>query len=115
VFLLLNLSYAYLELRHFKDALHCLDECEKYAEEKVADVFFRRSQVRSYNKLSSDEDLKLAMKDIKKAIELKKDISIYNEHLMVLKTIMNKRENTEIERITRKRNSFFILFFSAAG
>jgi tetratricopeptide (TPR) repeat protein len=100
VFLLLNLSYAYLELRHYKEALECLNECETLAEDKVADVFFRRSQARTYNKISNDEDLELARKDILKAKDLKSDIKIYSEHLEILDSIIEKRKQSEIEKIS---------------
>jgi len=91
-----------MELRHYKDALDCLNECEVEAGDKVADVFFRRSQVRTYNKLSSDEDFKLALFDIKKAISLKPEIKIYNKHLEILNKIIEKNEKTELERTKSK-------------
>jgi len=94
-----------MELRHYKEALECLDECETLAENKVADVFFRRSQIRTYNKLASDNDLQLALSDIKKAIELKNDVKIYLEHLDILNKIIDKKKSTRKEKV--KSNYIF--------
>lgn len=100
VFLLMNMSYAYMELRHFYEAVECLDECEKISQDKVTDVFFRRSQARTYNKSSSDEELKMAIADIEKAINLLKkeeNNTLYKEHKDILLSIIKKRnlERTE--------------------
>ena len=105
VFLLLNLSYTYLELNHYKDAIDCLNECVTLAEDKVADVYFRRSQARTYNKLSSNSDLKLAMEDILKAKELKPEVKIYSEHHDILNKIIETKKKTEIDRIKSKFNN----------
>lgn len=88
-----------MELRHFKEALNCLNECVDLAEDKVADVYFRRSQVRTYNKGSSDLELKLALDDIEKAIALKSEIKIYQEHKEILIKIINRRATKEKEKI----------------
>jgi len=77
VYLLSNLAYAYMELRHFSDALDCLDEALLIAKDRVPDLFFRRSQARCFNKFSDDEEFILAKNDIEKAILLKKDEIIY--------------------------------------
>ncbi len=92
VYLLMNLSYAYMELRHYSDALDCLNECAEVAEDKLPDVYLRRSQARTYNKRSTDEELDKAMKDIDKAIGLKPEEEIYKEHKEILKNIMEKRK-----------------------
>jgi len=97
----LNLSYAYIELRNYKDAIDCLDECALLAEDKVADVYFRRSQARTYNRFSSFEDLELAKKDIIKAIDLKNE-DIYLEHYKRLMEIDNRNHNVEKRKIISK-------------
>lgn len=101
VYLLMNLASAYMELRHYSDAIDCFDECLVYAEDKVPDVFFRRSQARTYNKNSSDEDLNLAREDIERAIGLK-DEKIYHEHKEKLVAILNERERIEYEKTESK-------------
>jgi hypothetical protein len=104
VYLLMNLSSAYMELRHYSDSLDCLDECIQIAEEKVPDLFFRRSQARTFNKTSNQMELELAMQDIEKAISLK-DEAIYKEHKQTLQKILKERQdvfNENRERILTK-------------
>jgi len=97
VYLLSNFAYAYMELRHFSDALDCLDEALLIAKDRVPDLFFRRSQARCFNKFSDDEEFILAKNDIEKAILLKKDEIIYKEHLNILNKLIGKRFNEECE------------------
>lgn len=98
VFLLMSLASAYMELRHYSEAIQCLDECISIAGDKVPDLYFRRSQARSYNKGSSDEQLNLAKNDIEKAITLKKE-TIYMEHKERLCKIIEERMKTELDKI----------------
>jgi len=91
VYLLMCLSYSYMELRHFSEAIECLDECIGIAGDKVPDLFFRRSQARALNKCSNDEQLHIAKADIEKAISLKKE-QIYLEHYEKLKKIIEDRK-----------------------
>jgi hypothetical protein len=113
VYLLMDMSYAYMELRHYYEAIECLDECEKIAEEKVSDVFFRRSQARTYNKNSSEEDLAKALADIDKAIagnKKEENLKIYNEHREILFEIMKKKTMSKVEAtkvlITKAKRSY---------
>lgn len=115
VYLLLNMSSLYMERRHYSEALKCLNEAETYSEDKLPDVFFRRSQARTYNKYSSIKDLELAMIDLEKAIEsnirfnernkenyLSKNnnAQIYEEHKEKLNQIITKREKGEVDKTT---------------
>lgn len=110
---LLNMSAAYMEKRNFTEALKCLNEAEEIAKDNLPDLFFRRSQVRTYNKYSTDKDLELAMIDIEKAFksleiynEKNKDnfmsknnkSVIYSEHKEKLKLIIEKREKIKLDR-----------------
>lgn len=97
VYLLSNLGYSYMELRHYSDAIDCFDEALEIAKERVSDLFFRRSQARTYNKFSNYDDYLKALEDINKAIELKKEEIIYKEHLNILNKIIEKRSNEEYE------------------
>ena len=99
-----NLSYAYIELRHYSDAISCLDEAISIAEEKVPDLFFRRSQARTYNKFSNDEELLKALDDIDKAIKLKDEI-LYKEHKDIINKIRNENiieKNDKVNKIMSK-------------
>jgi len=101
-FILLNLSYANIELRHYSDAVDCLNECEILAEDKVPDVYFRRSQARTYNKYSNDYELELAMKDIIKARQLDKENVIYDEHYKKLVDLIDMNRDKKLQRIKSK-------------
>ena len=96
--ILMCLSYSYIELRHYTDAIHCLNECETIAEDNVPDLYFRRSQARTYSKYSNDDQLYLAIKDIEKTISIKKE-SIYIEHHEKLKNIIEHRKTMHIIKI----------------
>jgi tetratricopeptide (TPR) repeat protein len=100
VYLLNNLSYAYMELRHYTEAIDTLDEALSIAEDKVPDLFFRRSQARACNKFSDNEELEKAMQDIDKAISLKDD-PLYHEHKQFLNKIKEERAKKGIQRTER--------------
>lgn len=102
VYLLKNLGYAYMELRHFSEAIDCFDEALEVAGDRVPDLFFRRSQARTYNKYSTDEDFEQAKADIEKAIELKKDEIIFKEHLDILNKIVEKNYEEKFSKIESK-------------
>jgi tetratricopeptide (TPR) repeat protein len=109
VYLLMNLSYAYMELRHYSEAVDCLDECMEIAEDKVPDLYFRRSQARTYNSNSTEEELEKAFNDIEKAIQLKDD-PMYKEHRDILLKIIESRVNEEAENtkklLTKAKKSY---------
>jgi tetratricopeptide (TPR) repeat protein len=107
VYLLKNLGYTYMELRHFTEAIDCFDEALEVAGDRVPDLFFRRSQARTYNKYSKDDDYELAMKDIEKAISLKPDDIIFKEHLDILKKIVEK--NLEEKYLKIESINFIII------
>jgi len=98
VYLLMCLSYSYMELRHFTEAIECLDECIGIAGDKVADLFFRRSQARALNKCSNDEQLQIAKTDIEKAISLKKE-QIYIDHYEKVKKIIEDRKASFLSKM----------------
>lgn len=108
VFLLICLTNCYMELHHYSEAIDCLDECLTIAEDKVPDLYFRRSQARSYNKCSNDEDLQKAMVDIDKAISLKNE-AIFSEHKEKLIKIQEDKKAAIIYKIESKDNLFRII------
>jgi len=99
VYLLKNLGYAYMELRHFSEAVDCFDEALEVAGDRLPDLYFRRSQARVYNKYSKQEDYELAKADILKAIELKKDEIIFKEHLDIINKIVEKNFEEKYAKI----------------
>lgn len=106
VYLLSNLGYAYMELKHFEDALDCFNEAIEIAgENKVADLFFRRSQARVCNKFSNDLDLIKGRKDAIEAFRLNCKEVIYKEHLDFVEKILSEREKGKYE--VAESNFFF--------
>ena len=107
--LLLALGYTFIELRHFTSALECLTECISMSENFSSDAYFRRSQIRFYNKKSNEEDLNLALNDINKAISVncKNNSKLYNLHLK--KVLNGIRRFKEIENMKINSNLFVLL------
>jgi len=103
VSILLSLAYAYMELRHFTEAIECINEGLDYNNENP-DLYFRRSQALLYNKNSNTIQLELALNDIQKAIlyNTSKQIIIYEDHLVLLKKTIENRQNNEVLKIEGK-------------
>jgi tetratricopeptide (TPR) repeat protein len=102
--LLLALGYSFMELRHFTSALDCFTECISMSENFSSDAYFRRSQVRFYNKKSKEEDLNLALIDINKAISInsKNNSKVYNIHLKNVLNEIKRYKDIENMRINSK-------------
>jgi tetratricopeptide (TPR) repeat protein len=96
-----SLAFCHIHLRNFTEALRCLEESLTYSDNKVPELYFRRSQVRMYNKDSTLDDLNLALEDIYKAIEINKEEVRFDEHLKILKIYMKEKESSEKENILR--------------
>ena len=101
VYLLEMLAYAHMEMRQYHCALECLDECAEIAEDKVPDVYFRRSQARTYNRYSTYDELNLALDDIEKAIKLKSEEKIYKEHKEILLNIIKEKSEEKLKNIRK--------------
>ena len=99
--LLLSLSYAYMELRHYSSAIHCLDECLTY-DDSVPDVYFRRAQARIYNKFSDLNSLIVALADIQRAMSLN-NCRIFFEHNDIVNNLIHRKKNLEIEKLKSMR------------
>ena len=78
VYILLIMSYCFIELRHYSSAISCLNECEKEAGDLVPDVFLRRAQALMTKKNATKFELKKAEEDLEKSIILAKK---FNEDL----------------------------------
>lgn len=98
VYCLMCLGYTYMELRHYTEAISCLDESLEIAGDKVPDLYFRRAQAICYNKFSNSDDYKKALEDINKAISLKKD-SLYIEFLDKFKEMIEQKKKNELDSI----------------
>lgn len=94
------MSLTYMKLRHFTEAVECLKECLTY-NDQAPDTYYRLSQVRTYNKNSTEEDLELANKHIEKARSMKID-KIYDDHLKLVNELIEKRKEDEATRVKGK-------------
>lgn len=101
IYLLLAMSYSFIHLRHFKNAIECLDECISLSGEKMADPYFRRCQARMCNKFSDEEQLILALADIQKAKSLSND-KIFEDTYIRLMVIIEQRQLNELEKLNCK-------------
>lgn len=105
IYILEIMAYCNIELRLYSNAVECLDECVKLTRNMFPDVYLRRAQARIYNKKSKDDELKLAEKDINKAISLvmdynnknKIDINIYYRTKNKLNQINKKRLEKKVK------------------
>ena len=70
--ILLSISYCFLQMRHYKNTVYCLDECLEIDENNVI-ALFRRSQDSSFNL----ELIKLAIGKVNQ--ELKKQEILKNQ------------------------------------
>lgn len=86
IYILEIMACCHMELRIYSYAIECLDECVNIAGNYLPDVYLRRAQARICNKKISDEELKLAEKDIDKSIDL---VLAYNAS--ILKIYNNKK------------------------
>ena len=78
IYILEIMAYCYIQLRLYSSAIECLDECINIAGNYFPDVYLRRAQARINNKKISDQELKIAEKDINKAINL---ALLYNSNI----------------------------------
>lgn len=105
IYLLLAMSYSFMELRHYREAIDCLDECIYLSGEKIADPYFRRCQARMCNKLADEEQLMLALADIQKAKSISND-KIYEVTYQNLMKHLEQRKISEFEKINCKKVFF---------
>ena len=100
VTLLMSIAYCYLKLHFYTEVLKCLDYAIEIAP-IAADAYFRRSQVRMYNRLSSIAELRLAMEDANKALERRPKDKIYHKHKQLLEQTIVTQISREVGFITK--------------
>lgn len=114
VFITLNIVNIHIENRHYSEALKLLNEAEEIAGDKIPDIFFRRSQVRAYNKYSSIKELEKSMLDIDQAfksleeyntrnkdnfLSKNNNFEIYTKHKEILKNIIENRNKSNNDKL----------------
>ena len=100
VTMLLNMSYCYLKLNNHSEALRCLEYGLELAP-IAADCYFRRSQVRLYNKKSTVKDLRLAMDDANKALDRRPKDKIYQKHKVLVEEAIKEKIVVEVKFIEK--------------
>ena len=105
VYILLIMSYCFIELRHYSSAIQCLNECEEEAGDLVPDVFLRRAQAIMSKKNLSKIELEKAGMDLEKGINLAKKFNSelekeYNEYHPVYRA---RLINMDIYYLIKKR------------
>ena len=73
--ILLSISYCFLQMRHYKNTVDCLDECLEIEQNNVI-ALFRRSQAWMYNKNSKYGDLEKSLQDIEKVLSIYKGYTV---------------------------------------
>lgn len=98
VFTLKGMSLCYINMRMFKEAMHCLNEALEYAtNENKIDLYFRRGQTKIFNSYSNVNDVTEGIEDLIKAFEWNdnKGNDVIQENIMYGKKILEikKEEN----------------------
>ena len=101
--ILLCLSSTFMELRHYKCALNCLNEI-LCIDENNTSALLRRSQCYLYNKESNEDDYNLALKDINNAFSIFSEFKIqipliFTEHYDKIINLMKKKKEFEKKQL----------------
>ncbi len=112
--ILLSISYCFLQMRHYKNAVDCLDECLEIDENNV-NALFRRSQARMYNKNSKFGDLEKSLKDIEKLLNIYKESNaalpqIYKEQEESIKELIEQKRKEEMEQIREFIHDGYLIY-----
>ena len=101
--ILLSISYCFLQMRHYKNTVDCLDECLEIDENNVI-ALFRRSQAWMYNKNSKYGDLEKSLQDIEKVL------SIYKEQEESIKELIEQKRREEMEQIREFIHDGYLIY-----
>eukprot|EP01016_Furgasonia_blochmanni_P052518 TRINITY_DN8385_c0_g1_i7.p1 TRINITY_DN8385_c0_g1~~TRINITY_DN8385_c0_g1_i7.p1 ORF type:complete len:720 (+),score=178.67 TRINITY_DN8385_c0_g1_i7:114-2162(+) len=94
----MNLCICYMALSHFKMALIAIEDAFKISD-KNSQLLYRRSQVRSFNKGATLEDLYKAKADVELAIELRRVEKLFQQEGGILKLLnLHNAEEAYVEQ-----------------
>jgi hypothetical protein len=99
ILILKFMSFAYMHLRSFEEAIKCIDEAISYSSDKVAELYLRRSQARLYNRFSSLDILYLALSDAQHAIDIDAEEVRFKIHMETLNTYVEEKKIREKEKV----------------
>ena len=89
--ILKGISYCYMNMRHYTEAMKCMDEAMSYVLASRGEVLFRRAQAIMYNKFSELKDLNQAHVDLTTAKMFKK-IDLINEHIQDIENLIKEKK-----------------------
>ena len=93
--ILKGICYCYMNMRHYSEAVKCMDEAMSYVLMSRAEVLFRRAQAIMYNKFSKLNELIQAQVDLSQAKMFKK-IDLINEHIKDIEDLINEKKYRKV-------------------
>ena len=89
--ILKGICYCYMNMRHYSEAVKCMDEAMAYVLMSRGEVLFRRAQAIMYNKFSKLNELNQAQVDLCQAKMFRK-IDLINEHIKDIEDLINEKK-----------------------
>jgi len=89
--ILKGICYCYMSMRHYSEAVKCMDEAMSYVLVSRGEVLFRRAQAIMYNKFSELKDLNQAHADLTQA-KMFKRIELINEHIKDIENLIKEKK-----------------------
>ena len=86
-----GLCYCYMNLRHYSEAVKCMDEAMSYVLKSRGEILFRRAQSIMYNKFSQLKELYQAHADLIQA-KMFKRIELIDDHMKDIENLIKQKE-----------------------
>ena len=96
--ILKGICYCYMNMRHYSEAVKCMDEAMSYVLMSRGEVLFRRAQAIMYNKFSKLNELNQAQVDLCQAKMFRK-IDLINEHIKDIEDLINEKKYRKVAYI----------------
>ena len=96
--ILKGICYCYMNMRHYSEAVKCMDEAMSYVLMSRGEVLFRRAQAIMYNKFSNLKELNQAQVDLCQAKMFRK-IDLINEHIKDIEDLINEKKYRKVAYI----------------
>ena len=96
--ILKGICYCYMNMRHYSEAVKCMDEAMSYVLMSRGEVLFRRAQAIMYNKFSNLKELNQAQVDLCQAKMFRK-IDLINEHIKDIESLISEKKYRKVAYI----------------
>ena len=96
--ILKGICYCYMNMRHYSEAVKCMDEAMSYVLMSRGEVLFRRAQAIMYNKFSNLKELNQVQVDLCQAKMFRK-IDLINEHIKDIEDLINEKKYRKVAYI----------------